>query len=236
MIKDNPLFHRMPMLQRAPLNPQADPPPRRLPVLDPVLAGDPEGAVRALMATGMPRWDAMVALLGAGVDPWAFVALRGLPKDRLRAFPDAQEAMAAFHGIHREDSWGANAALNAYLEGRTVEGNLSLTPFTWVEGLPAGLVVRGHLHLGPFHLSRARPWATLPEGLRVGGGLFLRGTQLATLPKGLWVGGVLAVFDCPSWDGRIPGDAEVGLGIETDRHPNLPLAEWRQAYPHGEGG
>ena len=54
-----------------------------------------------------------------------------------------------------------------------------------INQLPEGLTVGGGLDL------RGTQIAALPEGLTVWGGLYLRGTKIAALPKGLTVGGGL---------------------------------------------
>ncbi|MBG6243421.1 MAG: hypothetical protein EKE20_17220 [Candidatus Symbiopectobacterium sp. Dall1.0] len=66
-----------------------------------------------------------------------------------------------------------------------IEGDLSLLGRTDITSLPEGLSVGGSLYL------RGTGITSLPEGLSVGGSLNLRGTGITSLPEGLSVGGSL---------------------------------------------
>jgi hypothetical protein len=146
------------------------------------VALDAEAALRALMATGLGRWDALVALAEAGVARGALPVPAGVPVRAVIAHAGLPQALLAFDRLAERDPHGANATLNAYLEGRRVDGELNLGQRPWLTCLPAGLEVAGPLRLDWSGLT------SLPPRLRVGGDLNLEGTPLTHLPEGLEVG------------------------------------------------
>jgi hypothetical protein len=214
--------------------------------------------LRALMATGMPPWDAKIALLEAGVEPATFPEFAALPSSFLApgAMREPERAFAALHGIAQIDPVGANRALNAYLEGRTLD-KLDLSVRDWITALPQGLRVRERLMLGHvpnlqhlpagFHVEGVLDLAetglaALPDRLRVDGDLYLTDCpNLEALPAGLRVGGLLDLTGSMRWDGQVPADAQVGEGrpnlpsLFTDGHlSGITLGDWRKLHPHGE--
>jgi hypothetical protein len=201
----------------------------------PMAQEERDATVAALVAAGQSRWEALVGLVEGGADPEAIWAQWGVPPQALVAFENTWAAIEAFNRIAQGDPKGANVALLAFLEGRTVPGDLILSDSPWIERLPPALRVAGHLVLGQFALPDLEQRVELPEGLWVGGGLFLEGTPLRHLPQGLHVEGDLGLRACPAWDGWIPEDAWVGGTISSPRHGLGPdLAAWRRLHPHGE--
>jgi hypothetical protein len=204
--------------------------------LDPAHA---TAALDALLATGLSRWDAMVALVAAGVKPAAFPDLRGVPRAALCPFPSLGDALYRFHTLAQKRPEAGNAALNAYLKGVTVADNLRLSNQRWVTALPSGLRVERILDLQGTGVT------ALPEGLESGGTLDLRGTPIVSLPAGLAAYRGLLLTGCRAWDGRIPEDlrtqgprpnvATLTWTLHTDAHPDgLTLPAWRALHPHGE--
>jgi hypothetical protein len=170
---------------------------------------DLEGTLLTLEATGMPRWDALLMLVGGGVPASTLPDLNGVP-ERLRIrYADVDEGILAFARHAGHDPDGANAALAAFLGNRMVD-KLALRRREWVRALPAGLEVRGNLNLYCCEAFRS-----LAARLRVRGDLRL--------------------LECPAWDGTIPPDAQVTGKVVTDTHPKgTPLAAWRLEHPQGE--
>ena len=74
--------------------------------------------------------------------------------------------------------------------GLAVGGSLELENCTGITALPDGLTVGGDLYL------RGTGITALPDGLTVGGSLYLRGTGITALPDGLTVGGRLDLENC----------------------------------------
>jgi hypothetical protein len=195
---------------------------------------DHGATVRALLATGMLRWDAMLTLVeGGGVDPRCIPGLEGVPPDTVKTM-NLDDFYLTIAIVGEKDPEGCNAFVNAYLEGREVEDDLELT-WPWLKTLPKGLVVHGRVEL------QGSGVVALPDGFKVKGCLWLERTPIAALPKGLDVEEVLDLRGCTQWDGRIPKDARIGYrqsdahNIFTDAHPaGLTVANWRQRYPNGE--
>jgi hypothetical protein len=206
-----------------------------------------------LVAAGMDRWDAKLALVEAGLAPELFPEFAALPKSFLASNRSwtPEQALLAFAGIAQADPEGANLAWNAWLEGRTVAGDLTLAPAPdWITSLPEGLVIGGSLDVRGSRLTALprglvvegglnawnTPVGSLPDGLRVGGMLELRCTPITTLPQRLRVGGRLALTGCDHWDQCLPKDTEVGGLLLTDRHLHgIDVDAWRQQHPQGEG-
>jgi hypothetical protein len=219
---------------------------------------DISGAIDALVATGMDRWDAVVSMIAAGMDPAAFPALAAVPRNFLRheAMRNLEKAMIVLQGIAQVDPKGANAAMNFILEGRTIcydyLQNLS-GGMKWITSLPRDLTVTGPMFMEklsvkdlPENLTadlflRDSPVRTLGKGLHISGSLDLGNTKITTLPEGLWVDGFLDLTKARKWDGQIPAGARIRT-LYTPRHPNgdgrdrqsIKLKEWRALYPHGE--
>jgi hypothetical protein len=211
-----------------------------------------QDALDALLATGMLRWDALLALKEAGVAPAELPLPQGVAPDLLLPVDGSRGWEAFYYAIRLlggRDPAAANATLNAYLEGRTLEGSVAFTRWPKLTSLPPGLVVNGFLALDGTGLQALpdglvvrgyldlcdTPIASLPERLTVEGDLHLEWVpHLVTLPKGLKVANDLIIRGCPKWDGRIPDDAEVGNRIATDRHPvEISLPEWRRLHSGG---
>jgi hypothetical protein len=167
-----------------------------------VAGADRKGELQTLMATGLPRWDAMVALVAAGVAPGEFPELRGAPSDLLREGVAMGVVQAAIEGVAVKDPELANDLMNAYLAGRAVDGNLEFAEADWITWLPEGLVVRGDLSLSESSIQR------LPEGLVVEGNCYLQRTFMTTLPRGLTIGGDLDLEGADVED--LPPDLKVG--------------------------
>jgi hypothetical protein len=173
--------------------------------VDPAPDRDLEAAITTFMATGLDRWDAIVALAESGVDLGP-LGLAGVPREWFGSWEtpyDALDTMAFFGTTHPE---GANALLNVWLEGRNLT-NLDLSDWAWVRSLPAGLDT-DCLNLDHSGI------VTLPAGLNV------------------WE---LRLAGCTTWDGRIPEDARVRGELCTDTHRRgITLAAWRALHPNGE--
>jgi hypothetical protein len=182
--------------------------------------GDPaetEATLNALVATGMPRWDAGVALLALGAPKrCVFPDLAGVPDAFVMDLPDPNLAFKLFRDLGEVDSAAGNAVVNAYFAGRTVEGDLRLYFQDWLTHLPAGLVVRGSLDLSKATLVR------LPDDLRVDGSLDLQQSSIEEVPAGLKVGGSLNL-----WETRI---AELPDGLRVGRDLDLECSDL-QALP-----
>ena len=146
---------------------------------------DTEGALAALEATGMSAWEA-IGTLASEVGPDAV-------KERWERFmaPGRMgvEILEALGHVARKAPEAANAWLNEALDS----GRMSC----WVDSARSiyGISMEG------------REWLTsLPEGLRVGGSLWLNGCrELAELPKGLKVEGVLMLGGCRKLKGLPEG-------------------------------
>ena len=203
--------------------------------------------VTALVAIGLTPWDAKLSLLEGGSDVQTFPEFAGLPKSFLApgALNHPGKAMTAFHGIAQCDPVGANAALNAYLEGRTVTDVIDFRRKPWITSLPANMTL-SYFNVGETALTSLppglkvkgavdlmyAPFATLPEGLEIEGHLDLCKSQIQTLPRDLKVGNDLALCGCYNWDGLIPPDAQIGEKVVTDDHPlGVTLEEWRSLHP-----
>jgi hypothetical protein len=210
-----------------------------------------QASLTALLATGLRRWDAMLALVEAGVEPGLFPELAGLTAENLKimafegptVWPDG-----VLEATARRSSEQANALLGAWLEGATLPRAPRLEYEHWITALPAGVTVGGDL------LLKRSGITTLSPGLRVEGMLDLRYTQVSelpegisaqvldlgstrirSLPRGLRLERALDLTGCRRWDGKIPEDAEVGRMVITDRHPQgITLEGWRERYPEGE--
>jgi hypothetical protein len=155
------------------------------------------------MATGASRWDALVALAEAGGE--AALAPLGIPAKSLKAYLEFKDARAAFDRLAKRDPVGANLALNAYLEGRTLDDNVVLKGRPWITSLPEGLRVMGFLRLDGTGITRLpdrftvgrwlavdhTPLESLPEGLTVNEFLDISYTQVKALPERFRVGGYL---------------------------------------------
>ena len=79
-----------------------------------------------------------------------------------------------------------NKKIREYIRNGSIwDLDLQGTPIT---SLPEGLTVGGNLYLA------GTPITSLPEGLIVGGGLYLGGTPITSLPEGLTVNGSLSLY------------------------------------------
>jgi hypothetical protein len=214
--------------------------------------GDADATLRALVATGMLRREAMAAMIESGVPRDAFPVLEHTFSDILwhPAGYDFCRAWIDTVGLTRPAQ--ANALLDLLLEGRRLDGNLGFENRPWLTSLPSDLDIGGDLKL------TGKGFRTLGLRLKVGGALRLVDTGITTLPDNLDVGrlhvenGDLVALPrglrvatgchltgCPQWDGRIPPDASIGGPLVTQRHPHSPgvsLQEWRKRHPHGEKG
>jgi hypothetical protein len=130
----------------------------------------PEGALGAklaLQATGLCSWDAMMALVDAGVSPAAFAGLMDLPSRLVRKWShlcDTLEALDSEAGFFGNPD-GARRALAAYFTGRAVRGGFALDlRLPWLRQVPGGIVVDEALLL-----QGAIEWdGQLPADLHVG--------------------------------------------------------------------
>ena len=96
--------------------------------------------------------------------------------------------------------------------------DLSGTPIT---ALPDGLTVGGNLYL------RDTPITALPDGLTVGGSLDLGGTPITALPDGLTVGGNLYLRDTPIT--ALPDGLTVGGSLDLGGTP-ITERNYRQLH------
>jgi hypothetical protein len=211
---------------------------------------DANDTLSALLAAGMPRWQAVGAVSAlAGPE-----ALR--PRwDRWIAYRSfSNTVVAALDEIAVEAPETANAWLAAYAGRGQLPGDLVLEGRSWATSLPTGVRVAGHLDLNGTAIAalpddlevggylnvantRVRTWpkglrvghqlllqntafTELPPGLRVQGDLLLFFAPIQSLPAGLKVEGCLGLEGCRDWDGKIPADAQVGKVLWTDRHPD----------------
>jgi hypothetical protein len=150
----------------------------------------------ALRATGVPLWEALLTLKEAGLGlPADFAAI---PAEAICPHADSRAAVRAFDRLAVGNPAGADAAMNAWLDGR-VEAKVEVPDRTWLTSLPAHLAV-GELHAGGTGITHlpegltarsldlsGTPLAKLPNRMRVQGCLYLRGTPLTELPEDLWV-------------------------------------------------
>jgi hypothetical protein len=161
-----------------------------------------QDALLALRATGLSGWDAMLALVGGGASMTDFPVLKDVPATVFRPFSGTTEALGAFDALscntnplgasdprsYYPDPTGANAALQAFLDGNPGLWDLDLFGLSWVR--------------------------SLPDGLSVGGDLYLSGTQVRQLPQRLTVGGDLQLGDAPL--SALPDDLQVGGNLDAD--------------------
>jgi hypothetical protein len=202
-----------------------------------------EDAIATMLALGATRWDALVAIHASGAFPEGGRFLMGVPRFFLEDFPDHKAAIAAFGLWGCPNPEGANAALNGYLDGRSVAGAIDLSHRSWVTSLPKGLRVSLDLDCTRTGLTALPDGLTvgawlwlgetritaLPDGLTVPGTLVLKKTPLATLPQGLTVNGNLDVTGCSAWDGVIPPDARIRGRIYLDGFPmGITLEDFRK--------
>jgi hypothetical protein len=140
-------------------------------------------------------------------------------------------ALRSCEAIAQHHPENASAALGAWLVAGGGGTGLDLRRREWVACLPDGLHIGG-----PLWLDRL-PLAALPDGLEVDGFLSLRGCiELAVLPPRLTVGEELDLRDCTSWDGMIPEGVRAAT-VRTDRHPfAIALDVWRRRRPQGDRG
>jgi hypothetical protein len=123
-----------------------------------------------------------------------------------------------------------NSDISTLPENLKVGGSLQLPIHTVVDALPEGLHVGGQLTVyrlknrsfpekffigGDLFLSGST--VNLPDGLRVGGSLFLRGTEPTCLPDGLSVGGQLSMRY--SRIAKLPENLEVGGDLDLTGTP-----------------
>jgi hypothetical protein len=179
-----------------------EPSPAGAPVAPDVTAAT--DALLTLKATGMGTWDALLALLDAGLALGAFPELRGVPAHLFVPYAELRLAVQAFDAWGQGHPEGANALLNLYLKDRRVAGDLDLENVQWVTNLPEGLRVAGGLNLVASGIR------VLPQGLVVGGRLSLWGTAVANLPAGLEAGRLL-LLDTPI--ATLPSDLKVGIDL-----------------------
>jgi hypothetical protein len=175
----------------------------------------------------MVPWDAMVALVGEGLAPAAFPVLAGVPTRAVALYRDLASALRAFIQIGSlppAAPAAANAALNAYLTGRRVEGDLNLTDLQWPLALPEGLTVTGSVQLIRSGMR------SLPADLRVDGDLDATLTKVETLPRGLRVGGSLTFYGCPLQ--ALPDDLHVRGGLNLERTPLTALPKGLRVDGH----
>jgi hypothetical protein len=163
------------------------------------------------MATGLPPWEAMLALMEAGVPQGAFPLLDRIPARRIFPHADVDAAVRTSKFLATSDPVAAQAALYAYLMQRDVPGHLDLQGLLWATALPAGLRVDGSLIL------RGSAVASLPEGLRVGLSLMIDNTPMVSLPAGLVVGDGL--YAAESQLASLQADLVVGGNLTLRRCP-----------------
>ncbi|MBO8135534.1 hypothetical protein IM678_16975, partial [Dickeya fangzhongdai] len=90
---------------------------------------------------------------------------------------------------------------------------------TGITSLPEGLSVGGSLYL------RGTGITSLPEGLSVGGSLYLRGTGITSLPEGLSVGGSLDLQDCTGITSLPDNFSCDSLYLDPERISNVAYRE-----------
>jgi hypothetical protein len=189
---------------------------------------NPDTALTALMATGMGRWDASTELFANGLRP---SRLEGVPDAIVRPYPNDMEAIFAYSKLDMVNTPGATAFLNAYLEDRSISGDLDLKFHALLTPFPNGVKVSGWAAF-----SKCESLASIGDGIAVARGLNLEGcSNLASLPKGMVIGTWLDLRRCSAWDDRIPDDAVIEGTIYTDTHTDgVFLDEWRSLHPKGE--
>jgi hypothetical protein len=192
---------------------------------------DGAAMITALIATGSSRWDALLTVKNL-TSRKRYPNLDGVPRVALCPFINEEVALRAFRKLAAKDPIGANAALNAYLEGRSVDGEdgLWLDGCAWVTSFPPGVFCFGPLSL------KGTAVTALPDGLN-GEWIDLSNTPIRSLPAGLNAFRSLMLEGCVAWDGQIPEDAAVGISVVTDAHRGdlLSLRAWRACHPQGEG-
>ena len=187
---------------------------------DPAADFDLQATLGAFLATGMAPWDAMITLLDAGIPKRDLATLQDVPEVILRPYSDPMEALTAFKSRADSDPEGANAALNAYLAGRTLDGDLLLYYQPWITSLPEGMVLRGGLDLSEACIEH------LPRDLRVGGTLDLQSSAIEDLPEGLWVGGQLNLWETPIGELPLNLRVEGTIDLEASDIRSLSAGLW----------
>jgi hypothetical protein len=207
-----------------------------------------QALLATLTATGAHIGEALglTALVhgGEAVLPYLLEAIRDVGTWRPQGV-----AIPVMDGVATACPDLAQRGLDAWTQNRKIAGSLSLAGRAWVTRLPKGLVVQYALDLQGSQIAslpeglevggnldlRQAPITSLPDNLYVGTELILLGNPIARLPHNLQVGRFLTIRNCPAWDGRIPGDARVGLEVFTDRHPEgIPLDDFQRYHPNGE--
>jgi hypothetical protein len=200
---------------------------------------DPRAAMAALLASGVTPCEA----IGMVAESFTIDDIKGPWRD-LMAGMASHRVIAAIDEVGTVSPRTANVLLAESFAAGAVRPRRDVSVFgtqcvllnnlAWLDGsgIPEGVRVDGDLNL-----THNPSLKSLPDGLHVGGGLFLTGSAIVRLPKGLVVGGVLWMIDCCEWDGTIPEDAIINGLIFTDgqeKGKGIPFHEWRAANPFGE--
>jgi hypothetical protein len=207
---------------------------------------DPCGMVAALVATGMNLPEALnivkdevdgaewKAATKDGLAPAIRSWLVGTEVRVGGAVLTAADLLSRLVVLRTIDPHLADVGISA-LAGATVMGDLNLNSAPWLTRLPDNLTVTGALDCSGcrnltmvgaglrvqevLSLGGCEGLETLSDGWEVGD-LWLGGAVfLERLPAGLKVKGDLSMERCPSWDGIIPEDAEIGQCLFTDAFP-----------------
>jgi hypothetical protein len=204
-----------------------------------------------MMATGMSRWNATIAMVEEGADPKSFELLDGIPKVFVRHYEDVLSIERILRLTPGTIGPDAERTLNAWLRDQTLDGDLDLSDHGWVGSLAnaTGLHVTGNLEIrrsgvtelpeglvvdGDICLSDSLDIRTIPANVSVGGSLDLYKSGVETLSTGLKVGANLDLRSS-RWDGKIPTDAVIGCEIATDEHETwISLSAWRELHPDGK--
>jgi hypothetical protein len=180
--------------------------PRAVPLAEGPLDPEVQTVLDAILATGASRAEAW-QLLGQGLG-WPRLLL-GFTAELRALGDDWGRVTAVLAEFAQVDGTLAQAGLLAWGRNRRLPGDLDARGITWLVALPDGLTVEGNLWMNQTPLNR------LPDGLKVGGWLCLRG--------------------CCLWDGRVPRGTRIGTLLFTDEHPDgQKLSAWRSEHPKGE--
>jgi hypothetical protein len=204
--------------------------------------GTTDAALLALMATGLGRWDALLVVAGADT---LGGSVGGVPREALQVFVTLSRALDVLDLLATRNPEGANAALNAYLEGRMLPHRVDLGGRTWLRSLP-GLTVTGYLDLegsgitalrgglkvlGDLYLKNA-PIQSLPDGLTLEGTLQLSGSAIEALPEDMVIGEDLVLHGTAIR--ALPRGLSVGRNLILTACPHWDGMRPEQLKVHGK--
>jgi hypothetical protein len=193
-------------------------------------SGELEAIREALVATGLPDWDAALELIT--VDP---EGAKPLLWNELKAAPEYAAIRYLCNELAARDPGTADWAFGAWLAMRAMAPNpdgwrswvglapdpaglreLTLIDVPWLRSLPGGLAIHGHVTV-----HACLGFQNLPGALRVDGFLNMEGCpRLMKLPEGLDLRDSLYLTNCENLT-SLPSDLKVRESLYLHGCPSL---------------